>query len=494
MKNAKSLVQLLLWLAAATQAAAGDDLAGAPTDDPEGTDVPVAEQDLEADMQNIGPDPIRDPDEISLDLLNAEFRRVGMLVGDRAYDEADSVAKRAIEMAIRLKGPRSAEMAKALTNLAIVQHYTAQYDAAQQNFQSAIEIIEDNEDRLNSQLVNPLRGLAASQLEGGRPDLASSTLQRAVHVTHVNDGPHNPGQVELLDSLTEVNVRMGLHEEANDLQDTVYALNVRHMANDSMELIPSLMKRAQWQHRIGFINQERSTYRRVIRIYESSFGKAALQLIRPLVLLGKSFSYLDMSGVQAFRETTLTGGEIYFKRAVRIAAEHPDTNWEMQTIATLALGDHYMHIGNTPRATQTYLGVWDLLSEDEERLDTRQEQLEINVVLKMEPLPQYIGNARPETAPSSGDPVLQGSISLIYDISVRGRASGVKLLEADPPEFLEIQKAAQRELRRRIFRPRFFEAKAATSTDQVFVHTFFYRMSDLEALRDDSSASDSDDS
>ena len=108
----------------------------------------------------------------------------------------------------------------------------------------------------------------------------------------------------------------------------------------------------------------------------------------------------------------------------------------------------------------------------------------------MEPLPQYIGNARPETAPSSGDPVLQGSISLIYDISVRGRASGVKLLEADPPEFLEIQKAAQRELRRRIFRPRFFEAKAATSSDQVFVHTFFYRMSDLEALRKDSSTSD----
>jgi hypothetical protein len=107
-------------------------------------------------------------------------------------------------------------------------------------------------------------------------------------------------------------------------------------------------------------------------------------------------------------------------------------------------------------------------------------------------LPKYIGNAHPETAPSSGDPVLQGSISLTYDISVRGRASGIKLLEAYPPEFLEIQKTAQRELRRRIFRPRFFEAKAVTSTDQVFVHTFFYRMSDLEALRDESSASDSE--
>ncbi len=493
MKKSKSIAYLLLLLAAATQAAADDDLAVTATD-PKGTDVPVAEQDLEAEMQEMGPAAVRDPDEISLDLLDAEFRRVGMLVADRAYDEADAVAKRAIEMAIRLKGPRSAEMAKALTNLAIVQHYTAQYNAAEQNFQSAIDIIEDNEDRLNSQLLNPLKGLAASQLEGGRPDLASSTLQRAVHVTHVNDGPHNPGQVELLDSLTEVNVRMGLHEEANDLQETVYALNVRQFESDSVELIPSLMKRAQWQHRIGFINEERATYRRVIRIYEANFGKAALQLIRPLVLLGKSFSYLDMSGEQAFREATFSGGEIYFKRAVRIAAEHPDTNWEMQTVAALALGDHYMHIGNTPRATQTYLSVWDLLSEDEARLDMRREQLEGNMVLKMEPLPQYLGNANPEVAPNDGDPVLQGSLSLTYDISIRGRASGVKLLEADPPEFLEIQKDAQRELRRRIFRPRFSEAQVVSSIGQMFTHTFFYRLSDLEALRADSSASESEES
>jgi len=491
MKYSKSLPFLLLWLAASTQAATGDDPSIASTD-PEASDVPVAEQDLEAEMQGMGPDSIRDSDEISLDLLNAEFKRVRMLIIDRAYDEADSVAKRAIEMAIRLKGPRSAEMAKALTNLAIVQHYTAQYDAAEQNFQAAIEIIEDNEDRLNTQLVNPLRGLAASQLEAGRPDLASNSLQRAVHVTHVNDGPHNLAQVELLDSLTEVNVRMGLHEEANALQDTVYALNVRHFADDTLDLIPSLMKRAHWQHRIGFVNQERATYRRVIRIYETELGKTALQLIEPLILLGKSFSFLDVSGAQGFREESLSGGEIYFRRAVRITAENPDAGWEMQTIATLALGDHYMRTGNTPRASQTYRSVWELLSEDEARLNMRREQLESAIVLKMEPLPKYIGNADPATVPDSEDPVLQGTVSMIYDISPRGRASGVKLLEADPPELLEIQKAVQRELRRRIFRPRFVEAKAVASTDQVLVHTFFYRMSDLDALRAESTAAESE--
>ena len=112
-------------------------------------------------------------------------------MSERVYDEADTVAKRVVELAIKEKGAQSNEFAKALTNLAIVQHHTRQYEAAQQNFETAIEIIEDNEDRLNAQLVNPLKGLGASQLESGRPDLAKQTFGRAVHVTHVNEGPHN---------------------------------------------------------------------------------------------------------------------------------------------------------------------------------------------------------------------------------------------------------------------------------------------------------------
>jgi len=237
MKSSTSLAYLLLSLTVVSQAATADS-------------VPVTEQDTEAELQDVGPSADRSTDEITADQLNAEFMRVRILLAERAFDEADSVAKRAIELAIRLKGPRSDEMAKALTNLGVVQHYTKQYDAAQQNFQAAVEIIEDIEDRLNSQLVNPLQGLAAAQLESGRPDLASNTYNRAVHVTHVNEGPHNLDQLELLESLEGVHVRLGLTEEADDIQETIYALNTRHYENGTLEVIPALMKRARWQPRI----------------------------------------------------------------------------------------------------------------------------------------------------------------------------------------------------------------------------------------------------
>ena len=88
-----------------------------------------------------------------------------------ALDEAENLAKRMVELSIRISGPTSSDTAKALNNLAVVQHETGDSEAAQQNFNAAIEIIEDNEDQLSSRLINPLRGLGAGrgvnhQLEG----------------------------------------------------------------------------------------------------------------------------------------------------------------------------------------------------------------------------------------------------------------------------------------------------------------------------------------
>ena len=208
----------------------------------------------------------------------AQYRE---LMDNAVYDEADTVAKRVVELAIKAKGPKSIDFARALTNLAIVQHHTSQYDAAQQNFQSAIEIIEDNEDRLNEQLINPLKGLGASQLEGGRPDLAGTTFRRAVHITHVNEGPHNLIQIEMLESLAETDLRLGDVEEARNVQDTIFALNQHAYANNSLDIIPPLMRRANWQHRAGLINDQRTTLRQVIRIIEVEAGKEDLRLVLP---------------------------------------------------------------------------------------------------------------------------------------------------------------------------------------------------------------------
>ena len=418
------------------------------------------------------------------ELLMIEFARYKELMGAGVLDEADSVAKRVIELAIRATGARSNDTAKALTNLAIVQHRNEQFDLAQQNFQSAVDIIEENEDRLNEQLINPLKGLGAAQLEGGRPDLATDTFSRAVHVTHVNEGPHNLDQVAILESLAESNLRMGSMDTAKQIQDTIYAINLRYYAGNALDLIPALMRRAAWQHRAGFIYDERTTYRRVIRIIEDTSGRNSLELVEPLTRLGQSFFYLDTSGAQTYQQTSLTTGEIYFKRAARIAQEHPDSDWQQVAGTTLALADYYMYQGSEQRARKVYEDAWNLLSADDERLDFRRQALEELVTLRERPISQYVEGTADDGDPLLDDTVRQGRIAVTYVISSRGRATNIKLLEANPDSFAGMLRKVQRELRSRIYRPQFDESGPIESPQQVLTHRFYYRQADLDAVQD----------
>lgn len=443
--------------------------------------VPVADEGIDEGIDE--GDDYSVPEATTEDQLASEFALFKQLMDDNVFDEADTVAKRVVELAIRTNGPRSNEFAKALTNLAIVQFQTDQFTAAQQNFEAAIEVIEDNEDRLNAQLVNPLKGLGASQLESGRPDLASKTFMRAVHVTHVNEGPHNLDQVELLESIAETFVRMGDIDQAKEAQDTIFALNIHAYELDTPELVPSLLRRAEWQHRAGFIYDERASLRRAIRIIEKHSGKGSLELVEPLIRLGRSYFYLDSSGAGSFHDSHVSSGEIYFRRAARIAGEHPETNWQVVTQTTLALGDFYMYNNNSHRGRQVYSDTWKYLSEDDSRLDVRREQLESVVPLKHNKLPLYVSNDEEDSEQEGEKPLLQGSISISYEVTIKGRASDLKLIEAQPPEFTKMLNYMQREVRRRIYRPRLEEGEVVNTPDLILVHKFFYSQSDLDAAR-----------
>ena len=480
-----ALLFLGVAVAGAQDAESITDEEAAPPDDfiQKGQIVPVSEEDIDE-----GSDDFTVPDITDDDRLDAEFRLFKELMSENVFDEADTVAKRVVELAIKTHGPQSNQFAKALTNLAIVQFQTEQYDAAVQNFESAIEIIEDNEDRLNAQLVNPLKGLGAAQLESGRPDLATKTFQRAVHVTHVNEGPHNLDQLELLESVAETYVRMGDLDAAKEAQDTIYAINIREHRLDSPALVPSLMRRAAWQHRAGFIFDERSTYRRAIRIIEEHEGKESVNLVEPLIMLGRSYFYLDTSGAISFHDSTMTSGEIYFRRATRIATESPDSDWQIEAQANLALGDFYIYMGNSQRAARVYGETWELLSQSDEGLKVRRKQLEQVISLRQDKLPMYASSDKSASGDDKNDPLLQGNVTIKYDVSARGRAANMLLVEAQPPEFERMVNTVQREVRRRIFRPRLDEGAVVDTPDITLVHRFFYRQSDLDALRAEQAA------
>ena len=438
-------------------------------------------QDPDADT---GPPEFEEPlDDYQLMML--EFQRYKDLLRTDSLDEAENSAKRIIEMSIRETGPTSNDTGKALINLAVVQHKTDEFEAAEQNFEAAIDIFESNENQLSDMLINPLLGLGAAQAGSGKLGLASRSLGRAVHISHVNEGPHNLGQIEILEMLAETNLRMGETEEAKNNQDMIYALNVRHFENNSLEMIPALFRRAEWQSRTGYVLDERATYRRIIRIIETTAGKGDITLIQPLLKLGHSYFSVDTSQSTTYQSATASSGEIYLKRAVRIAEENPDSDWVLLARAKLAIGDYYIFRSEQSRARKAYLDAWNILSAEPDRLAERHAALEQITPLTSDPIPKFVGNATRADRQMQNSSLRQGQIIATYGVSSRGRVIELKIVETTPVDYDNLRRLVQRRVRSQVFRPRHEDGLAVDTHDLAFSHTFYYLQEELDEIREE---------
>lgn len=401
---------------------------------------------------------------------------------DAAYLEADSLAKRIVELSIKISGIDSHDSARAITNLAIAQHHNGDLESSQRNFIAAIDIIERIDDRLSEALINPLRGLAASQVATGRPDQAKQTFRRAVHISHVNDGPHNQNQIATLEAMSELNISMGDYSDAIDIQEHVYAIRARNIDPSSMEMLPALEKQATWQHRLQMYQRERLSWRRIINIIEKTHGKKDLLLIPPLTNLGKSYLFVTPAGFEFQPEASAGSGESYLKRANQIADVNPDADWKTVEETLLALGDYYILSGRPNRASKIYKEAWSHLSDEEaQQRKYRRDHLENVNVLQDIFIPKYYDTEKKSEGERASENYLSGSVSFTYTVLPTGRITGIKHLETQPAQLVNIQEVVGRKLRHLIYRPRIDSGTLLGRRDIVYTHEFFYKLSDIPA-------------
>lgn len=459
------------------------------------------QDDAEFDQESQGYRLVEDPEEdvwieppSDLERNEAELRRLFELYRDSltagAYLEADTLAKQIVELSIMIYGLDSHDSAKALTNLGIAQHNNKEFEAALQNFNASIGIVERIDDRLSAALINPLRGLAATQAAMGRADLARDSFQRAVHVSHVNEGPHNTDQVKTLESMAELYISVGEYDEAVDLQENIFSIQSRKIDPDSVDIIPALEKQAYWQHRLRMYHRERLSWRRIIQLIEKSEGKSSLSLIPPLTALGKSYLFVTPAEFEFQADTSVASGESYLRRANRIAREQASSDWQLNEKTLLALGDYYILSGRPNRASRLYEETWALLSEEDqpERLQYRRTHLEnLNALQEVYP-PKYYNSERQDDGSAAPDSFQTGTISLSYTVNPTGRISKIMHLETQPPEIVDFASTVARSMRHLMYRPQMKDGQMVATPDVVFTHEFFYRPEDLPAAVAEESA------
>jgi len=410
--------------------------------------------------------------------LDEAFREYRSMYDDGQYADAIEAGKRVIVLSIEANGRNHLQTARALTNLAIAQQKNGEYEAAVQNYEAAADIIEAVDSRLSKHLINPLRGLGNTYLDAGQPDQAILVYDRAVHLTHVNFGPQNLQQVDLLDALAESFVRLQDVEEANDIQDLSYQLYARRFGEDSAAILPALQRRARWLHRLGLFSQERYVWNQAIDVIEEEYGEDDLRLIPPLNGLARTYLY-DIEPSVSNR------GEWALRRALEIAEKHPESTPALVADSLIDSGNYHTLRGEAQKARRAYRQAWQLLSDDENLLTIRDSSFGQPVKIRYATAPAY---ADEETNPIA-NPVFRGRefdrgvVVVNFTVNARGRTEDITVIESQPPGLMDAE--VKRAVRRMVFRPRYVDGQPVSTPDQIFRHRFGYI---AERLPDDIAA------
>ena len=397
------------------------------------------------------------------------------------YEEAGVAAKARLQKAIREGKARDLSTVPLLEDLAQVQRLSGDYATAIQNYDLAVEIIEDRRDMLDINLTGPLLGLGRAFLESGRADLALDQLERSLHVRSVNEGPHSIAQAETLEVMADAYRSMGKTTAASDAAERLYLLYVRKYSEDGIELVPVLLKQGHILGDIGDWRRQRNSYVEAMNIVERAEGKDSTKMIRPLVGMGNSHAREYFAAkFRAKTEEDLPGSRLldeassYFESAYELTSNASEAEWRSVQDALLAFGDFYTMTDEQSRARNKYREAWELLSGNEERLIERERQLEqISPLLQPEP-DLTVGLSSDVDLEDTSIEFATGRIVTQFTVTLRGKLRDIGLVEIVPDRTPRIEEEVKRALTGFVYRPRFAGGSAVDTTGILIQYEFPY--------------------
>jgi tetratricopeptide (TPR) repeat protein len=418
------------------------------------------------------------PDTAQLEELGQALNGYREALAIDEFGEAEVLAKRVVELSITLNGRDSVYSANALTNLAYVQYRQDQFETSRLNLLAAIETIVEIDGNLSADLIRPLHRLGQTELALGEPDNATELFQRAIHISHVHNGPQSTEQIESLEAIAGIYLESSNIKEARNIQTSILAYRARAAGPESEEYLPALQHYAEWMHKLELYNRERNTYLEMLKIQERHHGQDDLSLIPALIRMAfslhdVSFSRFDDNGFRFWKSP-----DHYLNRAMNIAADHPQSDWELFARTALTVGDYYTMANRFLRARSAYHDAWQQLSIEPAGLAMRSKEMESPTLIAERPLPDYYEDEHPLYGPDNTEGFLQGTIIAEFDVSRTGEVVNVKLVDSQPPELTKIEDRLVRALRSTLYRPRMEDGSRIETRQLTYVYEFEYRASD----------------
>ena len=343
-----------------------------------------------------------------------------------------------------------------------------------------IDKIERRSNRYNIELARPLVVLGDALAGVGDRAGALGAYDRAIHITRVNRGLHDPSQVDIVYREAVLLAANGERRRANRRQEYAYDILLRNYGGNNPELLPGIFSLADWYLVNYNIFSARGLYEHALTLADKALANDDPKRLRALRGVAATYRserfppYQDKkpgSGptAVAYRYGTMptinnfAKGERALIEVVNSVKASEDASVEDLAEAVLELGDWYLVFDKRDRATTLYRHMWELLESNPDLLAQTFDA----------PTPLYLplpGNPDADGAPV-GRP-RNGVVELSFRVDQAGRVSGIATVRSEPRDLMDVK--VKRAVRRARYRPA-FDGNAMLAADDVRIsHEFVY--------------------
>jgi tetratricopeptide (TPR) repeat protein/transcriptional regulator with XRE-family HTH domain len=264
-----------------------------------------------------------------LELASLLFKAAGYLQHRAQYEEAEQWYQRALHIWEQELGPEHSLIVPLLNNLALLYWQQGKYEKAESLYQRALYIVEQVNGPEHPLVTSPLNGLARLSFRQGKYTEAEQLYQRVLHIRQQAHGPEHHLVASPLYNLALLYHELEKYEEA----ELLYQQSLRIWERSGPEhpdVAYPLNGLAALSSKQGKYEEAELLYQRVLHIW-----RQALNADHPN--MGSLFHNMaELYYAQGkFEETEQICLQALRIREQALGSEHPDVAYSLNTLAGL---------------------------------------------------------------------------------------------------------------------------------------------------------------
>lgn len=373
-------------------------------------------------------------------------------------------------------------------------------------YNDSVVTAEQNGGVWNPALVEELSVLGTLHQQQGNHSQAIEVLDRAVHVSRINNGLHTLDQMPAVEQMIESYLATQQWEQADLYYNYMFYVQQKAYGTSDPRIIPILDRLASWNLRafnIGFgenLGMRLSTAQILFNAAASMvgvhFGKSDERFLRFQQGIANS-SYLasqhpelmrelntslyrtneeallrKLGGVEQAQARGFSSGEKALREIVNFQLEG-DYKPAALAEALTNLGDWYLLFRQRKAAALLYADAWKVMSEVE-----NSEEVLFEYYGHVRPIPTFLGAPTTlvfNTSSTKGTSDLsQGFADLEFDVTPNGIVRNLKVVSGETEENGPVLSRLRKEIRNSIFRPVLEDGVAVRSFGNQFRYRYWY--------------------